>query len=129
MMSLISRFRWRTRAIFALTVATLFALVSTSLVFAAATIVQISANDPYTNTTSQHQTEVEPDTFSFGSTIVSTFQVGRFFDGGSSNIGWATSTNGGTSWTNGFLPGITKIVNSTNPYDRVSDPSVALGLQ
>jgi hypothetical protein len=51
--------------------------------------------------------------------------AGSVSDGGSSNIGWATSTNGGSTWTNGFLPGITKIVNPANPYDRVSDPSVA----
>jgi len=66
---------------------------------------------------------VEPDTYSFGSTIVSTFQVGRFFNGGASNIGWATSTDGGATWTNGFLPGITKL--ARGPYDRASDPSVA----
>jgi hypothetical protein len=108
----------------ALILALLFSLSSRTLTFAAVPIVQLSS-DPYTNSTSQHQTEVEPDTFSFGSTIVSAFQVGRFTDGGSSNIGWATSTNGGSSFTNGFLPGITKIVNPNNPYDRVSDPSVA----
>src|SRR4051812_23772294 len=72
-----------------------------------APVVQISS-DPYTNTTSQHKTEVEPDTFSFGSTIVSAFQVGRFFDGGSSNIGFSTSNDGGATWKAGFLPGITK---------------------
>src|SRR5689334_17290549 len=60
------------------------------------------SNDPFTNIKSQHRTEVEPDTFAFGQTIVSTFQAGRFFDGGSSGIGFATSTNGGTSWTKGF---------------------------
>lgn len=80
--------------------------------------------DPFLNPTSQHRTEVEPDTFAFGSTIVATFQVGRFFDGGSSDIGWATSTDGGSTWSNGFLPGITKFQGG-GPYDRVSDPSVA----
>ena len=60
------------------------------------------STDPYTNTTSQHKTEVEPDTFSFGSTMVSAFQVGRFFNGGASNIGFATTTNGGSSFTHGF---------------------------
>jgi hypothetical protein len=82
------------------------------------------SSDPFTNTTSQHQTEVEPDTFAFGNTIVSAFQVGRFFDGGASAIGFATSTNGGASWTSGFLPGITKFQGS-GPYDRASDPAVA----
>src|SRR5438552_10192140 len=82
------------------------------------------STDPFTNSTSQHRTEVEPDTFAFGSTIVAALQVGRFFDGGASDIGWATSTDGGTTWSNGFLPGITKFQGS-GPYDRVSDPSVA----
>jgi hypothetical protein len=56
---------------------------------------------------------------------VSDFQVGRFYDGGASNLGWATSTDNGAHWTNGFLPGITKIVNPGNPYDRATDPAVA----
>jgi hypothetical protein len=81
------------------------------------------STDPYTNSSSQHRTEVEPDTFASGSTIVGAFQVGRFYDGGSSNIGWATSTNSGGSWSHGFLPGITKYQGGT--YARVSDPSVA----
>jgi hypothetical protein len=87
------------------------------------TLVQLSS-DPYTNSDSQHKTEVEPDSFSFGSTIVTAFQVGRFETGGASNIGWATSIDNGRSWTNGFLPGITKLQGGTR-YDRVSDPSVA----
>src|SRR5450755_3607026 len=70
-------------------------------------LMQISA-DPFTNTSSQHATEVEPDTYSSGATVVSVFQVGRFFDGGSSDIGFATSTNGGASYAkSGFLPGLT----------------------
>jgi hypothetical protein len=40
------------------------------------------STDPYTNAASQLQTEVEPDTFNFGSTIISAFQVGRIFGGG-----------------------------------------------
>src|SRR6202162_6169235 len=98
--------RWRTRAILAVTLALVLTLPSSIFAFAAVPIVQISS-DPYTNSTSQHQTMVEPDTFSFGSTIVSAIQSGRFTNGGASNIGWATSTNGGGSWTNGFLPGTT----------------------
>jgi len=116
--------KWRIRTILALVFSVLFAITSTHLALAAGSLVQIST-DPYTNSTSQHQTEVEPDTFSFGSTIVSAFQVGRFEDGGGSNIGFATSTNSGHTWTHGFLPGITKIDNPANPYDRASDASVA----
>ena len=81
--------------------------------------------DPFTNTTSQHATQVEPDTFASGSTIVAAFQSGRFFPGGASDISFATSTNSGVTWTRGNLPGITNVQQSGNPYDRVSDPSVA----
>lgn len=118
--------KWQARAIFAFTFALLFTLVANSLVFAAVPTVQIST-DPFTNTTSQHQTEVEPDTFSFGSTIVSAFQVGRFTDGGASNIGWATNTNNGASasWTSGFLPGTTVFATPAGTFNRVSDASVA----
>ena len=83
------------------------------------------SSDPYTNATSQHDTEVEPDTLSVGSTVVAAFQAGRFFDGGASNIGWATSTNGGSTWVHGFLPSTTVFAAPPGPYDRVSDPSVA----
>src|SRR5947209_12852399 len=50
----------------------------------------------------QHSSEVEPDTFSNGSTTVSAFQVGRYYDGGATDVGWATFN--GTSWTCGVLP-------------------------
>ncbi len=83
------------------------------------------STDPYRNVGSQHATEVEPDSFSFGSTIVATVQVGRFYSGGSSNIGWGRSTNGGATWTHGYLPGLTVSSTPPGPYSRASDPSVA----
>jgi hypothetical protein len=82
------------------------------------------SSDPYTNATSQHATEVEPDTFAFGSTIVSAFQVGRIHDGGGADIGFATSTDGGTTWSSGFLPGIT-IFQNGGTFTGVSDAAVA----
>lgn len=82
------------------------------------------STDPFTNPSSQHQTQVEPDTFANGNTIVSAFQSGRFFDGGSSDIGWARSIDGGTTWTNGFLPSLTAQSSPPGPYERASDPSV-----
>src|SRR6266849_6569119 len=103
-MSLISRFRGPIRALVAVTLALVFALSATVLAFASVTLTQLSS-DPFTNSTSQHQTEVEPDTFASGKTFVSTFQVGRFRNGGASDIGFATSTNSGHSFTPGFLPG------------------------
>jgi hypothetical protein len=87
-------------------------------------LLQISS-DPYSDPASQHRTEVEPDTFAVGSTIVSVIQVGRFFSGGSNNIGFSTSTNGGTSWTHGFLPSTTTTATPAGIYARVSDPSIA----
>jgi len=87
--------------------------------------VTIIATDPFTNTTSQHATIVEPDTYSFNSTIVAAAQWGRFNDGGASDIGVSVSTNNGSSWTAQALPGITAFSSPTGPYARVSDPSVA----
>ena|SRR5436190_2150721 len=54
-------------------------------------LTQISS-DPFTNANSQHRTQVEPDTFQFGSTIVAAFQTGRIFGGASADIGFATSS-------------------------------------
>jgi hypothetical protein len=90
----------------------------------AETLLQLSA-DPFTDAVAQHRTEVEPDNFAFGSTVVSTFQVGRISNGGASNIGFATSTDAGVHWTNGFLPGSTKVATPPGKYDRASDASVA----
>jgi hypothetical protein len=92
-------------------------------------LTRVSA-DPFTNTTSQHATEVEPDTFASGSTVVAAYQVGRFFDGGASDIGYARSTDGGATWTtSSVLPGLTfnagAFSGANSPYERVSDPSVA----
>jgi hypothetical protein len=100
-------------------------LALSGVVAAVATSLLQLSTDPFTNTTSQHQTELEPDTFSFGSTEVSAFQVGRFTNGGASNAGFATTTNGGSTFTNGFLPGTTVFATPPGPWSRVSDPSVA----
>jgi hypothetical protein len=87
-------------------------------------LLQLSS-DPYHNSTSQHKTEVEPGTFVFGNTIVAAFQAGRFFDGGASNIGWATSADGGKTWTHGFLPDITVFATPPGSYSRVTEAPVA----
>jgi hypothetical protein len=118
--------RFYLRAFIASFVSLVFILALSSTAFAsvtAQTLFQISS-DPYTNSTSQHQTEVEPDSYSNGSTIVSATQVGRFNDGGASNVGWATSTDNGATWHGGFLPGTTVYATPAGSYDRVSDPSV-----
>jgi hypothetical protein len=88
-----------------------------------ANLTQISA-DPYSVGPGQHATEVEPHMFANGQTLVATFQTGRIPLGGATDIGWATSTDGGSSWSHGFLPGLTKGEGS-GPYDAASDPVVA----
>jgi len=86
-------------------------------------LTQISS-DPYTIAPGQHATEVEPHMLANGTTLVAAFQVGRIAPGGATDIGWATSTDGGTTWTHGFLPGLTTGEGS-GPYDAASDPEVA----
>lgn len=90
------------------------------------TVVQISV-DRFKNSDSVHRTEVEPDTFAWGSTIVSAFHVARrpgSIGWGSADVGFSTSTDGGLTWTYGYLPYLT--VNYKNgPYYGAADPSVA----
>jgi hypothetical protein len=96
--------------------------------FAASASAQVSltqiSTDPYTIGPGQHATEVEPHALAFGSTIVATFQTGRIAPGGATDIGWATSTDGGVTWTHGFLPDLTT-GGGGGPYSAASDPAVA----
>jgi hypothetical protein len=110
------------RALLGIVAAALAAAVGAAPALANVALLRISA-DPFTNSTSQHATEVEADTYSFGSTIVAAVQQGRFLDGGASDAGFATSTDSGATWTSGSLPGTTTFVGGR--FDRVSDPSVA----
>jgi hypothetical protein len=71
----------------------------------------------------QHETEVEPSAASFGSTIVSVFQVSRRVSGGALAIGWSTSTDGGRTWRSGLLPEVTGASGGAAPI--ASDPVVA----
>ena len=86
-------------------------------------LIQISS-DPYTIAPGQHATEVEPHVLANGSTLVAAFQTGRISPGGATDIGWATSTDGGNTWIQGFLPGLTT-GEGTGPYEAASDPEVA----
>jgi len=86
-------------------------------------LTQVSS-DPYTVGPGQHATEVEPHMLANGTTLVAAFQTGRIAPGGATDIGWATSTDSGTTWSHGFLPGLTTGEGS-GPYDAASDPAVA----
>lgn len=81
------------------------------------------STDTFTNASSQHATEVEASTAAFGSTILTAFQVGRIFDGGAADIGFAISRDAGAHWANGFLPGLT--IFEGGIFQAVSDPAVA----
>jgi hypothetical protein len=128
-MSVLSRFRWPIRATGAILATLALALAFPGITLASVSLTQLSS-DSFTQATcaastlTNHHTEVEPDTFSFGSTIVATFQVGRIFDGGACTIGFATSTTNGSTWTSGLLPGVTKWFGG-GTFDRATDPSVA----
>ena len=67
------------------------------------TLVKIST-DSFHNSYSQHKTEVEPDTYSWGSTMVAAFQVARVADGGGADVGFSTSTDGGKTLDLWFSP-------------------------
>ena len=86
----------------------------------------LMSSDAFTVGPAQHSTEVEPHMVANGSTLVATFQVGRMPPpgGGATDIGWATSTDGGTTWQHGSLPGLTTGEGS-GTFDAVSDPVVA----
>jgi len=93
-----------------------------TLVPASVPLIELSC-DSFTNSSSQHRTEVEPGSFAFGNTIITSFQVGRIFAGGASDIGYVISTDGGATWNRGLLPGITTFEGS-GTYSAVSDTSV-----
>ncbi|HEX6702039.1 MAG TPA: hypothetical protein VF101_15030 [Gaiellaceae bacterium] len=76
------------------------------------------SRDTLTDEPAQHETQVEPASTAFGSTIVTVFQSGRHLGGGAAGIGFATSRNAGTTWRSGFLP-------QEPDADTISDPVVA----
>ncbi len=83
------------------------------------------STDPFRGGGALHATEAEPDSFSWGSTIVAAYQVGRFASGGAQNIGFAVSSNGGRTWGQGLLPSLTVASRPRGLFSRASDPSVA----
>jgi hypothetical protein len=108
-----------------------FSMLAFALAFALpshaqTTLVRISA-DNLTNTDSVHKTEVEPDTFAWGNTIVSAFHVARrpgSIGWGSGDVGFSTSTDAGKTWHYGNLPGLT-VNYQGGTYGAAADPSVA----
>jgi hypothetical protein len=81
--------------------------------------------DRFTNPESQHESEAEPDSLTVGRTTVALFQVGRNRSGGAAAIGWATTRDGGLSWREGVLTGLTAQTQPPGPSARASDPVLA----
>ncbi len=88
------------------------------------TVARVIARDPY-RAPAQHATIAEPDSLSWGRTIVVAYQSGRFRDGGAVNTGWATSRDGGRTWRSGTLPALTVAAQPAGRWRRASDPVVA----
>ncbi len=80
--------------------------------------------DRHVNSGSQHESEVEPDSHTVGRTTVAVFQVGRNRSGGAASIGFSTSRDGGSTWYQGTLPGLTAVSVPPGPAARASDPVV-----
>jgi hypothetical protein len=81
--------------------------------------------DTYRGGGAQHATQAEPDSFSWGTTVVAAFQVARFVDGGAQNIGYAVSPDAGRTWRSGLLPNLTRASRPRGTFLRASDPAVA----
>jgi hypothetical protein len=90
------------------------------------TVTRRIAFDPYPfRSPAQHASEVEPDSFAWGSTVVAVFQVGRFADGGSLDTGFSVSRDSGRTWRQGLLPSLTVFSSPKGQWQRASDPAVA----
>lgn len=81
--------------------------------------------DRHANPESQHESEVEPDSLTVGATTVALFQVGRNRNGGAASIGFSTSKDGGRTWREGILPGLTAVSRPAGSSARASDPVLA----
>ena len=81
--------------------------------------------DRQSNADSQHETQVEPDSFTVGATTVALFQNGRNRTGGAASIAFSTSKDGGRTWREGILPGLTLTSVPPGLATRASDPTLA----
>lgn len=83
------------------------------------------SRDRYTDAAGTHETQVEPHVLAVGTTLVATFQSGRRFDGGASDIGFSTSRDGGRTWRDGHLPAVGVNSRPAGSAAFASDPVVA----
>lgn len=82
------------------------------------------SRDPFSGPPAQHETEVEPDSYAWGSTVMAIFQIGRIHDGAAMNNGFAISRDAGRTWRSGLLPSLTPNSRPQGRWARVSDPVI-----
>ena len=78
----------------------------------------------------QPDTEIEPSIAvnpKNPKNVVAVFQDRRIADGGDATNGFATSLDGGKTWTTGTLPGLTTYPGQGGVFERASDAVVAFG--
>src|SRR6185437_13334897 len=78
----------------------------------------------------QPDTEIEPSIAvnpKNPKNVVTVFQDRRIADGGDATNGFATSLDGGKTWTSGTLPGLTTYPGQGGVFERGSDAVVAFG--
>ena len=122
----------RARSVWTAVAVAVLGLLVVATVSAGSVIPTPISDDPYTDAGSghQHKTQLEPDSFAFGQTIVALTQSGRWFGGGGSSNLCASSTPRRTAAAPqllGFSPGFT--INQGSPWPRISDPSIAFDPQ
>jgi hypothetical protein len=118
----------RGRGLATIAVAAALGLLFVSAISAGSVLPTPIGDDPYTDGGDghQHKTQVEPDSYAHGQTIVALTQSGRWYaGGGASNLVFSSSQNGGKTWTTGGLPGTTVNATPPGPWPRISDPSIA----
>jgi hypothetical protein len=78
----------------------------------------------------QPDTEIEPSIAvnpKNAKNVVTVYQLSRIADGGDATNGFATSFDGGKTWTSGTLPGLTTFPGQGGVFERASDAVVAFG--
>jgi hypothetical protein len=79
----------------------------------------------------QRGTQAEPDSFSWGDTVVAVFQSGRYTSGGAAAVAFATSRDRGRTWIEGTLPAAAGYMRQTDPvvtYDAARSTWLAAAL-
>src|SRR6266404_5138608 len=78
----------------------------------------------------QPDTEIEPSIAvnpTNPKNVVTVYQLSRIADGGDATNGFASSFDGGKTWTSGTLPGLTTFPGQGGVFERASDAVVAFG--